>query len=187
LRIKDFNEAAPGKLIQAPEGHLSFLPSPLPPGISYSSDLVERLSAADRALGELAGVGRMLPNPHLLIRPFVRREAVLSSKIEGTVTRLDQLLLFEAQADRDPAQAADTVEVANYVTALEYGLERVRNGMPLCLRLIREIHERLMHDVRGGEKQPGKFRTCPAYLGRVRRVGFPTRPFRRTRKSALQG
>jgi hypothetical protein len=76
--MKDFNETAPGKVIRAPEGHLSFLPSPLAPEISYRSDLVERLSTADRALGELAGVGRMLPNPHLLIRPFVRREAVLS-------------------------------------------------------------------------------------------------------------
>jgi Fic family protein len=131
---------------------------------------VERLSAADRALGELAGVGRMLPNPHLLIRPFVRREAVLSSKIEGTVTRLDQLLLFEAQADRDPAQAADTVEVANYVMALEFGLDRVRKGIPLCLRLIKEIHQILLQGVRGGEKRPGEFRTCPVFLGRQGQV-----------------
>lgn len=118
------------------------------------------------ALGELAGVGRMLPNPQLLIRPFVRREAVLSSRIEGTVTRLDQLLLFEVQPEEEKDRPPDWGEVRNYVAAMESGLENLRDGMPLCLRMIRNLHDELMKGVRGGEKQAGSFRTCPVYIGK---------------------
>jgi Fic family protein len=107
-------------------------------------------------------LGRMLPNPHLLIRPFVRREAVLSSRIEGTVTRLDELLRFEAQPEETGAVAEDVTEVLNYVRAMEYGLQRPGEGMPVCLRLIREIHAHLLEGVRGGDKRPGEFRQCPA-------------------------
>ena len=95
------------------------------------------MSAADRAVGRLAGEGRLLPNLHVLIRPFVRREAVLSSRIEGTQATLGELLAAEAGAavERSPA---DLREVANYVVALEYGVERLA-GLPLSLRLVREL------------------------------------------------
>jgi hypothetical protein len=92
LRPKDFGKKAPGKLVQDREGYWTYEPDPLPPELRFELTLVRQLTQADHALGELAGVGRMLPNPHLLIGPFLRREAILSSRIEGTVTRLEQLL-----------------------------------------------------------------------------------------------
>jgi Fic family protein len=106
----------------------------------------------------------MLPNPHLLIRPFLGREAVSSSRIEGTVTGLKDLLLYEMNPDARPA-AADVREVANYVAALEHGLRRL-SELPICLRLVREIHERLLRGVRGAEHQPGEFRRCQNFIGR---------------------
>ena len=123
-------------------------------------EALENLEGApDRALGELAGVGRMLANPHLLIRPFLRREAVASSRIEGTITRLDQLFLFEAEPEHI-AHPSDVTEVVNYVLALEHGLQMLQKGTPLCLRLIREVHGKLMEGARGGEKRAGEFRQC---------------------------
>src|SRR5271157_5322124 len=102
-----------------------------------SMDTIVKLSKADLALGELKGVGQMLPNPHLLISPFLRREAVSSSRIEGTVTDLEQLLLFEA-APSGGANLSDRQEVYNYVFALEYGLGRLRD-LPVSLRLMKEV------------------------------------------------
>ncbi|MFI5401398.1 MAG: Fic family protein [Planctomycetota bacterium] len=121
------------------------------------------LSTADRAIGRLAGEGRRLPNPHLLIRPFVRREAVLSSRIEGTQATLGEILAAEAGAavDRSPA---DLREVANYVVALEYGVKRLRR-LPLSLRLVRELHEKLMRGVRGDMATPGEFRRSQNWIG----------------------
>jgi Fic family protein len=127
-------------------------------------DTIAKLSKADLALGELKGVGQMLPNPHLLISPFLRREAVSSSRIEGTVTDLEQLLLFEA----DPSGGADLndrQEVYNYVFALEYGLGRLLD-LPVSLRLMREVHEQLMRGVRGEDKRPGEFRNRQNMIGR---------------------
>ena len=120
-------------------------------------ELAGELSAADRGVSELAGIGRTLPNPYLLIRPFMHREAVLSSRIEGTVTRLDQLFLFETV----PGQLAhndDAEEVFNYVLALELGLEAIRSGQPFTRGLLREVHKSLMQGVRGSDKRPGEFR-----------------------------
>lgn len=165
MRPDEFAPNAPGRLVRALEGHWTFEPDPLPRSLPFDTALVRHLSAADQALGLLAGVGRMLPNPHLLMRPFLRREAVLSSRIEGTITRLDQLFLFEAQPEELTAPS-DVGEVVNYVHALEYGLQRLAAGMPLCLRLIREVHERLMEGVRGGEKRPGQFRKCGVMIRR---------------------
>ena len=124
-----------------------------------------QLSVADQALGELAGAGRRLTNPHLLIRPFIRREAVLSSKIEGTVTNLDQLFLFEAQPE-ELSYPSDAGEVRNYVRALEHGLETVRNGYPFSLQLLREVHRILLDGVRGAEKRPGELRDRAVLIGR---------------------
>lgn len=139
------------------------MPGPLPPEIRWTPDLVTRLSAADQAVGRLAGEGRRLPNPHLLIRPFVRREAVLSSRIEGTETTLSELLAAEAGARVDRAEA-DIREVRNYVEALEYGIERL-SDLPLSLRLVRELHETLMRGVRGDSATPGEFRRSQNWIG----------------------
>jgi Fic family protein len=168
LRPEDFRPDAPGKLVRSLQGYWTFEPSGLPPpegalGLNFA--LARALEDARGAIGELAGVGRMLPNPHLLIRPFIQREAVSSSRIEGTITRLDQLFLFEAEPDQI-AHPDDVEEVRNYVLACEHGLERVRAGSQVSLRLIREIHQVLMTGVRGGDKRPGEFRKCDVRIGR---------------------
>ena len=144
-------------------GYRAYVPDPLPPPMSWDRPLAVILSEADRAVGRLAGEGRRLPNPHLLIRPFVRKEAVLSSRIEGTQATLGELLAAEAgvAVDRSPE---DIREVANYVVALEYGLERL-DTLPISLRLVRELHERLMRGVRGDVATPGEFRRSQNWIG----------------------
>lgn len=124
------------------------------------------LSAADRALGELAGAARRLPTPHLLIGPFIRREAVLSSRIEGTQASLSDLFYFEAAASAAPnyRPSSDVLEVANYVRATEYGLTRLRE-LPLSVRLLRELHGRLMDGVRGEQLTPGELRRSQNWIG----------------------
>ena len=122
------------------------------------------LSEADRALGELAGLGRSLPNFHLLIRPLVRREAVLSSRIEGTQASLPDLYAYEAAQLPLFEPSSDVREVYNYVQALEYGLGRL-GTLPLSLRLIRETHARLMEGVRGEHQTPGEFRRSQNWVG----------------------
>ena len=164
MRPEEFTGTAPGRVIRSVLGHWTFQPDPLPPVLTLDLELARLLSEADRALGELAGVGCMLPNPHLLIRPFLSREAVLSSRIEGTVTTLDQLFLFEAQPDEIRHQA-DAEEVRNYVLALEDGLGAIRRGMPFTLQLIRGVHRTLLSGVRGEEKRPGELRTRPVFIG----------------------
>jgi Fic family protein len=153
---------APGKRVRG-EGFSAFVPDPLPPDLTWTRGLVRALSDADRAVGRLAGEGGRLPNPHLLLRPFVRREAVLSSRIEGTQATLGELLASEAGAvvERSPA---DLREVANYVTALEHGIERLKT-LPLSVRLIREVHERLMAGVRGNQPTPGELRRTQNWIG----------------------
>jgi Fic family protein len=153
----------PGRRIACPGGYRAFLPDPLPPEIPWIQELVRALSDADRTIGRLAGEGGRLPNPHLLIRPFVRREAVLSSRIEGTEATLGELLAAEAGAavDRSPA---DLREVANYVVALEHGIKRLKT-LPLSLRLVRELHGKLMKGVRGDRAAPGEFRRSQNWIG----------------------
>jgi Fic family protein len=111
----------------------------------------------------LAGVTRMLPDPRLLIRPFMGREAVLSSRIEGTAASLADLFDLEA-ASKPPTAGSDVREVRNHVRALEYALNRL-NELPVCLRLLREIHKELMHGVRGDHPKPGEFRTSQNWIG----------------------
>lgn len=152
-----------GKLINCPGGYEVFLPNPLPPKITWTAALTRALSDADRLLGQLVGEGRSLTNPHLLMRPFIAREAVLSSKIEGTQATLGELLAADAGAavERSPF---DLREVGNYVIALEYGIERLRT-LPLSLRLVREIHAKLMEGVRGDIATPGEFRRSQNWIG----------------------
>jgi Fic family protein len=171
MRESDFSQDAPGMLVRAsgPEGqYWAFVPDPLPPALVLDQATIKRLSDADRSLGELKGIGRMLPNPHLLIGPFMRREAVASSRIEGTITDLRQLLLFEADPSEgsalDEDDGADRQEVLNYVGALTLGFERLKS-LPISRRLIREVHERLMRGVRGEEKRPGEFRDRQNMIG----------------------
>ena len=148
-----------GSTIRCPGGYRAFLPAPLPPPIGWNDTLVAALSRADLAIGRLAGEESRFPNPH----HFVRREAVLSSRIEGTRTTLAELLAAEAGA-KSAADSADLREVANCVAALEYGLDRL-DSLPLSLRLIREIHERLMRGVRGDAATPGEFRRSQNWIG----------------------
>jgi len=142
----------------------AFVPSPLPPELSWTPRLIGALSDADRLVGRLAGEGGRLPNPHILIRPFVQREAVLSSKIEGTQATLGELLAAEAGAivDRSPE---DLREVGNYVVTLEYGISRLKK-LPLCVRLTRELHEKLMTGVQGHQAAPGRFRKIQNWIGK---------------------
>lgn len=152
-----------GKYLRCPEGYQAFVPDLVPPTLIWTPVLTRALSDADRLIGQLAGEGARLPNPHLLIRPFVRREAVLSSRIEGTESTLGELLAAEAGAvvDRSPA---DLREVGNYVVALEYGIKRLET-LPLSLRLIRELHAKLMKGVRGDRATPGQFRRVQNWIG----------------------
>jgi len=153
-----------GRWLKTLEGYKAFHPVPLPPEIAWNTRLVRTLSQADQLLGRLVGEGRRLPNPHVLIRPFVRREAVYSSKIEGTQATLGELLAAEAgiTPERSPE---DLREVANYVVAMEYGMKRLKT-LPLSLRLVRELHEKLMSGVRGDYATPGEFRRTQNWIGR---------------------
>ncbi|MFQ5804219.1 MAG: Fic family protein [Candidatus Methylomirabilales bacterium] len=163
LDAKDLQESTAGRCVKTPQGYWAFVPNPLPPEIPYNPELTALLSEADRTLGQLAGVGRLLPNPHLLVAPYVRREAVLSSRIEGTQASLGDLFFFEA-APAEPPRVPDVREVYNYVRALEYGLARLKD-LPLSSRLVREIHARLMEGVRGAHLTPGEFRQSQNWIG----------------------
>lgn len=168
-----FQNSSSGQLLKVGQGNTAywaFVPHPLPPALPLDAELIRTLSDSDRALGELAGLGRAMPNPHLLIGPFVRREAVLSSRIEGTQTDITDLYVYEAgqlplPGLKPPPPESDMREVLNYVRALEYGLERVTT-LPVSLRLIRELHERLMEGVRGAKATPGEFRRSQNWIGR---------------------
>jgi Fic family protein len=153
----------PGKKV-AQGRFFAFVPAPLPPKLDFTPRLIRVLSDADRLIGNLAGEGGRLPNPHVLMRPFIRREAVLSSKIEGTQATLGELLAAEAgvAVERSPE---DLREVGNYVVALEHGIARLKE-LPLCVRIIRELHEKLMTGVRGHHAMPGKFRKIQNWIGR---------------------
>jgi len=160
----DFGPNEAGQVIRTKKDYWAFIPAPLEPGLDFDIQLVNTLSGADRALSELAGIARTLPNPHLLIRPFMRREAVFSSRIEGTQASLSDLLFFEAASTGEP-DVPDVREVANYVHSLEYGIDRLET-LPVSLRLIREMHERLMQGVRGETQIPGEFRTSQNWIGK---------------------
>lgn len=160
----DFKAPQAGKIVRTADGHSAFMPSPLPPELpAFSGPLLLALSRADAALSELSGLGRQLPNPHLLIAPYLRREAVLSSRIEGTQATLEDILADEA-GQPPHAPVNDVLEVRNYVAALEYGIERL-DTLPLSLRLVRELHAKLMEGVRGERAAPGEFRRMQNWIG----------------------
>lgn len=146
----------------------AFVPAPLPPSppLDLSQpDMIARKERADQALGRLDGITLLLPDPTLFLYQYVRKEALLSSQIEGTQSSLSDLLLFEL--DEAPGVPVDDVEeVSNYVAALNHGLQRLRqDGFPLSLRLLREMHERLLRGGRGAHKTPGEFRRSQNWIG----------------------
>jgi Fic family protein len=158
-----FSEQAPGRLVPTVGGAVAFVPQQLLPTFDISPAAVRLLDQASNALGMLSGVGSLLPNPHLLISPYLRREAVLSSRIEGTQSTIADVYAAEAGQTQLSRDAADVNEVQNYVRAHEFGLRRLAD-LPLSLRLIRELHRHLMRDVRGADQTPGRFRTSQNFI-----------------------
>lgn len=171
VKRSDFTPDAPGSLVDIGGGFVAFVPAPLPPRFEWTSSLVQALSAADRAVGQLAGVGRTLANPHLLIRPFLQKEAVLSSRIEGTRASLTDLLLFDIEPPLAP-ESGDACEVRNYVVALEQGLKRL-DALPIGTRLICELHQILLDGVRG-EGGAGELRRLQVHIGKSQRMADAT-------------
>ncbi len=155
-----------GSRVLLPAGYRAFIPRPLPPDppVELSAELVRLVADANLALGRLDGASELLPNPDLFVYMYIRREAVLSSQIEGTQASLVDLLEVEAARERARVPE-DSAEVANYVRAMNFGLTRL-NELPVSLRLIREIHGVLLEGVvRGSERNPGEFRTSQNWIG----------------------
>ena len=165
MNILDFSKNAPGKIVKTLEGYYAYIPNPLPQKLEWSNKLLGRLAAAERSIARLEEVGRAFPVPHIVARPFVRKEAVLSSQIEGTRTTFQELLTFEAQQLSLFGDSEDRHEVQNYVRALDYGLERLVS-LPVSVRLFREIHAVLMKGVRGETMTPGDVRKTQNWIGR---------------------
>lgn len=168
--MRDSPASRRGQFVETPVGGevvKAFVPPPLPPEPPIDVlTLLNRLSAADRAIGRLDGITVLLPRQELFLYMYVRKEAVLSSQIEGTQSTLSDLLRFETEAQAgEPLD--DIREVSNYVDAMMYGLERLEK-FPLSLRLIREMHGRLLRDGRGSTKSPGEFRRTQNWIGGTR-------------------
>ena len=168
---KDYRDQEAGRTILTPTGFWAFIPSQLPPDITWTLPLVSALSDAERDLSRLAALAGTFPFPRLLIQPFIRNEAVISSRIEGTRASLVDLYTFETSQLSFFEQTDDVREVYNYVRATDYGLERLKT-LPVSLRLIREIHEKLTpkgaqsaENVRGGTLTPGEFRRSQNWIG----------------------
>jgi Fic family protein len=154
-----------GNFVTQPEGYVAFIPKPLPPDPPVDLDpaLLSLLEEAVGELGRLDGVARVIPDPDFFVSMYVRREAVLSSQIEGTQSTLEDLLELELESDsRD--RFSDAFEIVNYVHAMNFGLERIQT-LPLSLRLIREIHKELLRDGRGSKATPGEFRRTQNWIG----------------------
>ena len=154
-----------GGYARQPTGYRAFVPAPLPPNppVAVTGELQEALSQADRELGRLDGSVQTLPNPDLFVLMYVRKEAVLSSQIEGTQSSLQDVLAAEARI-LSPDRPSDVYEVINYVGAMHYGLQRLLD-LPVSVRLIREIHRRLLQGVRGSHLTPGELRTSQNWIG----------------------
>ena len=150
-----------GRYISQPSGYKAFIPNPLPPEPMN----MDWLSKADRALGRLDGITEILPNPDLFVAMYIKQEAVLSSQIEGTQASLIDVLEFESELAKGVlSDKKDVYEVINYISAFNYGIERLKT-FPMSLRLLKEIHARLLQNVRGAEKDPGQFRKSQNWIG----------------------
>lgn len=154
-----------GHFVKQREGYTAFIPAPLPPvpPLAQDQEIGRLLSDADRALGRLDGVCSVLPSPDFFVAMYVRYEAVLSSQIEGTQSTLEDVIDYESGEQDTPK---DVEEVVNYIKAMNHGLTQIRTGdLPLSLRLIREIHDKLMSGTRGSERNPGEFRRSQNWIG----------------------
>jgi Fic family protein len=151
------------------ETYYTFHPRPLPPDppLDVDPSVQERLDAANQALGRLDGVTLLLPDPDQFLYSYIRKEAVLSSQIEGTQSSLSDLLLFEHDV-APSAPMADVRETSNYIRAMNHGLDRIEGGFPLSVRLICEVHERLLEGTSGSERAPGEFRRTQNWIGGTR-------------------
>ncbi len=166
MDIKTFKNSPSGRIVRTPNRYDAYVPDPLSPdSVPIDRQLFRLVADAERALGRLAGIGYLVPNPDFLIMPYMRLEAVASSRIEGTQASLSELFYFEA-ASEYVRPTDDIVEVRNYLTALRYGIERLKT-LPLSLRLVRELHEKLMAGARGGttHNTPGEFRRSQNWIG----------------------
>lgn len=161
---KNYQNSIAGKPIQHPHGYWYFLPADLPPDLNWSPTLVSTLAEAERNLAKLASLGSSPANLNWVVQPFIRREAVVSTRIEGTRASLSDLYTYEAQQLSFLESDTDADEVHNYVKAMGYGLERLQT-LPVSLRLIREIHVQLMDNVRGKHLTPGEFRRSQNWIG----------------------
>lgn len=167
MQATDFTADSPGRLVQIRPDVVAFVPDAMPAELALGPEIVRLLSQADYALGRLAGSAGRLVNPYLVGQPLLRREAILSSRIEGTFSTPEQLVLLEAgvpPAAPDTGSDADTREVLNYVRAMEHGLELLET-IPVSLRLVRAVHGVLLDGVRGNNDPPGHFRTEQNYIG----------------------
>jgi len=164
MRPGDFRSTKAGKAIRTQKGYWAFIPAPLPPDLNWTPALITALADAERELAKLTTLAGNFPFPRLLIQPFIRREAVLSSRIEGTHASLTDLYNYESAQLSFLEPDDDVREVHNYVQAMDYGLERL-DTLPVSLRLIRELHAKLMEGVRGGQLAPGKFRKTQNWIG----------------------
>jgi Fic family protein len=164
MDIERFKNSPTGRLIKTTTDYWAFIPNPLPPaGLDkFSAEFVSILSEADRGIGALKSLSKLIPNPNLLVAPYVRKEAVQSSRIEGTQASLSDIFYYEASKEKP--KHADVLEILNYVRAMNYGLSRLEE-LPLSLRLVREIHLTLMEGVRGERMRPGEFRTTQNWIG----------------------
>jgi Fic family protein len=163
VELKDYRSTVFGepRRTLGRHGYVAYFPAPIPRALELPMSTVKLLAETEASLGRLAGVGQLVPNPHLLIRPYLLREALSSTRIEGTQASLADV--FEVQATGE-APNADVEEVINYVQALEWGLSRLET-LPLGVRLVREMHRRLLAGVRGRERTPGEFRTTQNWVG----------------------
>lgn len=164
MDVEKFKNSPTGRLIKTARNYWAFIPNPLPPpGLDkFSAELVRILSEADRGIGVLKSLSKLIPNPNLLVAPYVRKEAVQSSRIEGTQASLSDIFYYEASKEKP--KKADVLEVLNYVRAMNYGLSRLKE-LPLSLRLVKEIHLKLMEGVRGEKIKSGEFRTTQNWIG----------------------
>lgn len=155
-----FQDSAPGRLVPTYDDAKAFVPDPIPESLEMSIETVRRLAAAENAVGRLAGMTAREFNPYLIGSPLLHREAIVSSRMEGTITTPEQLVLLQAESKQPGRRAKsddDTQEVLNYVHAMERGLELLAD-LPVCLRLIKETHRVLLSEVRGERHRPGEFR-----------------------------
>jgi Fic family protein len=164
MDIEKFKLSNAGRVVKTSTDYWAFIPDVLPPkGLdSFPADFVGILSEADRGIGALKSLGKIIPDPNLLTAPYIRKEAVQSSRIEGTQASLSEI--FYSEASKEKTKHADVPEVLNYVRAMNYGLARIEE-LPLSLRLVREIHLKLMEGVRGERMKPGEFRTSQNWIG----------------------